>query len=197
MISKLWKNKRLRSLIWLILWFIFIFVIYFGFMSMVPSDTQNTDTPTAKTKTFEDYQADLLKYNFDFKYSLKTLDSQVVYTGTMYNGEIVGYKETHLEIEKFYINNNKLYLVQAGTLVETDNSLLLNYDGYLDLNKIFNITTNFNYVDAENEYILANDGIYVKIKLTDEVISDIFVTVSDVNYELKFTNVNKIQSVSY
>ena len=193
--DKLKKNKKLRSLITLGLWGIFLLFIYF--ISLDRDISVNENNNVVHNEQVNSNNWDLTGDDYDFVFTYENPETKVIYTGRKYKDETVIFRETSESLNKYFIKQNIMYEVKMGSLIQIDNMPYINYQGYLNLKKIFMLIKDKNYTLENNEYFFAINDIYVKIKLTDDIIEIINLTSGNEKYELKFINVNEIDNISY
>lgn len=197
---KIMANNKIRSIIFLSFWIIFIIIVCFiaGSISQKENNSINNNVVDNKieeikndTKTFSELKEELLKDNYSFTFT-KTGDNKVICKGDSLNKEKTGYKETNEGIIKYYINDDKYYYVENGVLVETEKENI--YEESFDLNIIFDKISNINPIINNDSYVFENETIYVKILLDDNHISSIEVN-NDIR--LEFYNINKLEQINY
>lgn len=193
--DKLKKNKKLRSLITLGLWGIFLLFIYF--ISLDRDISVNENNNVVHNEQVNSNNWDLTGDDYDFVFTYENPETKVIYIGRKYKDETVIFRETSESLNKYFIKQNIMYEVKMGSLIQIDNMPYINYQGYLNLKKIFMLIKDKNYTLENNEYFFAINDIYVKIKLTDDIIEIINLTSGNEKYELKFINVNEIDNISY
>lgn len=211
---QLWHNKRTHAAMVLGLWMLFLlFVIIISFIggeATKNENNQNVNTPAIQEEVteFKDYkemQAELLKLNFEYEYSITNGNNKVVYKGEKIDNLETGYRETHEETIKYYIDETGLYKVQMDELYALDKLYENIFESLIDPEYIFNTINEQSYLTEESDntrfytYKFILDGInYEVVIYTDlENITQINVKFEDNLYELKYTNINQLENLSY
>ncbi|MBE6155868.1 MAG: hypothetical protein E7164_03820 [Firmicutes bacterium] len=206
LLINLWQNKRVRAIIFLIFWIFFIVYVFAEFVSpyqkYLANQTNNTVSPEednehSESIYFEDLKQSLLRYNFDYVYTVTSLDARVIYKGTMMGNETTGYKESVLGIEKYYLNGVQIYKDELGNRVLQEDKTTNVYNGYLSVDKIIELLEGQTYTKFDNEYRFQINGVYVKIVVANDNIARIEIIEGDNNYLLEFSNVNEIKELNY
>ena len=201
-----WNNRRLRSLIFLIFWVIFIVFLFVKYAipyeKSLANQTNNTtlekEEETGETEiTFLDLKNSLLRYNFEYIYTVTTPTEKIIYKGTMLANETIGYKESSMGIEKYYINGMQIYKDVLGERVLQADKNTDVYNGYLSVDKIMDLLTGQNYNYSDNQYDFQINEVYVKISVAEDNISKIEILNGNDNYLLEFSSVNEINSLNY
>lgn len=194
--TKFWSNKRLRALVLLPLYLIFIAIAF----SVIADQSQyvHPDEGDFEIKeeivTFSDMKEEIYLYNFDYKLTVKNNDDITIYKGSSFNSdEAVLYKEDTNEINEFYKKDGKVYSVVLGVLNET----ILSDVEMLNLDYIFNKIENIEPDVLDDEFIFSTSDIYVKIKVLDNSFSTIEINENTLNLVYEFSNIGKITNISY
>lgn len=192
--TKVWNNKKFNSLIKLVLWIIIMTLLYV--LIILPN--QNVIIPkneniSEKSITFDDMKEDLLKYNFDFKYTYNLDNEKSIYYGTFYNDEALIYLENSEGLSKYYLKNGQVYLLNLDNLLESDIIL----PKYFDLKDLFSLLVMENMQIIDGNFVFAISDIYVKILAKDNVIYQIEIKENDNNILLEFSNVNQKEKIDY
>lgn len=201
----IFQNKRLRSLIFLIFWLIFIFIVIFRYA--IPynkilneyqnNNSENQDMVEEEPMLFEDLKNSLLRYNFKYVYTVSEGENKVIYNGTMMGNETVGYKESELGIQKYYVRGTQIYEMVVGENVLVEDKTTNVYDGFLSVDKIMEKIEVLEYTQNNNEYNFQTDDFYVKMVVNDDNITKIEIEVSNIKYLLEFSNINEVTELNY
>ncbi len=208
-IVKIFKNEKSRSAIFLLFWIIFIVWIYVSvaipyqknlnkYNNTINNEVSNVvEGPEDELLLFQDYKGSLLKYNFDYVYTVNNYQGKTIYKGTMFGNETTGYKETASGIEKYLVRGTKIYKINMGEIIEQYNVSTNVYNGYLSVDRIMDLIEGVEYEQNDNQYTFQIESIYVKILVDEYNITSIEVVDGDSNYLLEFDNVNEIKELTY
>ena len=151
----IWDNKRDRSALTLILWFIFL-VFVIGIVrngnQTKNNNTQENNTPTINYLSLNNYFDNV--DNNNYRYNISIYDTATV-TFTNFNGEVIngiesGTKENADGVISYNIKNNVIY--------DANNNQVINnlYGSYL--NKFFKLNNIYDFIkDYEPEVRYEND----------------------------------------
>lgn len=204
--AEIWHNKRTRSVIYLLGWLIFIIVLFVEFVipyeknqanNSASDNTVIVDEEDNDDVYFEDLKNSLLRYNFNYVYTVNDLSGKTIYKGTMLGNETSGYKESSLGIEKYYLNGMQIYKEVLGERVLMSSQSVDVYNGYLSVDKIMELIVDKQYMKNENQYDFQIEEVYVKISVENDNINKIEITDGDSTYTLEFSNVNEIKELNY
>lgn len=202
---EIWKNQRTRSVIFLLIWVIFIAFVFVWYAIPYERDKANYTSNEVvedivddnKDFYFEDLKNSLQRYNFNYVYTVTTLEGKVIYKGTMRGNETSGYKESVLGIEKYYVNGVQIYKDVLGERVLVTDKDTNVYNGYLSVDKIMELIQDEDYVQNGNEYVFQIGTVYVKINVANDNIATIEIIEGNSNYLLEFSNVNDVKELNY
>ena len=209
---QLWHNKRTHAAMVLGMWMIFLlFVIIISFVGSKKTQNNNLNTPVQKeeeTVEFRDYalmQTDLLKNNYKYEYNIKVADYNVIYKGEKIGVKETGYRENSVETIKYYVDETGLYTVMMDSLNSNDRLYENINESFIDLEYIFELVKDKSVVTEEVEnkrtfkYSFNLEDIQYEIIVTTNLndIESIQINFEDKNYSLKFTEVNKLEILSY
>ncbi|MBQ6840991.1 MAG: hypothetical protein IJO63_02620 [Bacilli bacterium] len=158
-------------------------------------DEGNNEQTEIEELSFEDLKTSLLKYNFDYTYTVNTSEGKVIYKGTMLGNETIGYKESAQGIERYIVRGVKIYKNQLGEITEQYDKTVNVYNGYLSVDKIMELLEGKDYIQSDNQYDFQIDNVYVKILVSEYNISSIEIIEGDNSYLLQFDNVNEIKEL--
>jgi len=207
LIVKAFKNKKIRSVIFLTLWIIFIVFLFVKYAIPYEKIKANQTNNTAGNEVleneddivipFNDMKKSLLKYNFNYTYTVNDENGKVIYKGTMFGNETLGYKESQSGIEKYYVKGTEIYKEVLGDRVLVTDKSLNVYNNYLSVDYIMDMLTDAEYTYQDNQYGFQINDVYVKIVLGVDNIKKIEITDQNNNYLLEFSNVNEITELTY
>lgn len=161
----------------------------------VVNNTLENDEPLKKL-TLEDMQKNLLKYNFNYKYTVNYNNEKTIYEGIMLVNETKGIKETVNGREEYYLKGKEIYKVVFGENVLVTDKTTSVYNNYLSVDHIMEMIADYEYTKVDNEYNFQIDEIYVKIVTGVDNIIKIEIIESNNSYLLEFSNVNKITALT-
>lgn len=208
---QLWHNKRTHAAMVLGMWMIFLLFVIIICFTGGKTQNNNLNNPTdgeLEVVEFKDYslmQADLLKNNFKYEYNIKIGDYNVIYRGERLDLQETGYRENSTETIKYYIDETGLYTVLMDELVANDRLFENVNESLIDLEYIFGLIKDKTVVSEEVEgirtfkynFIVEEVAYEILVKTDLEYITNIEIIVEDKNYKLFFTDVNKIEKLSY
>lgn len=202
---EIWKNQRTRSAIFLFIWVIFIAFVFVWYAIPYERDKANytsnemveDNVSESEDVYFEDFKKSLQRYNFNYVYTVTTIEGKVIYKGTMRGNETIGYKESSLGIEKYYVNGVQIYKDVLGEKVLVTDKDINVYNGYLSVDKIMELIQGEEYIQNGNEYDFQIGDVYVKINVANDNIATIEVIEGNSNYLLEFSNVNEVDELDY
>ncbi|MBE6148677.1 MAG: hypothetical protein E7167_04260 [Firmicutes bacterium] len=203
---EIWQNQRTRSAIFLLFWVIFIGYVIINYAVPYERNKANNttndlveDNPVEEDGSiyFEDLKNSLQRYNFDYVYTITTPLEKVIYKGTMLGNETVGYKESAMGIEKYYVKGVQIYKDVLGEKVLVTDKDVNVYNGLLSVDKIIELINNNEYTQSDNEYNFQIEALCVKISVAHENIAKIEIIDGNNNYLLEFSNVNEVEELNY
>ena len=200
---KIMANKRIRSAVYLLLWFIAIGIVYIVYLKPIEdynknhpknsiNEVSNITNEENNNITFEDMKNTLLNSNFAYVYKY---NNEVVYKGEILGTKSTGYRETNDGIIKYYLEDGKEYEVSFGVLKETEYDLL--FDTYFSVDYIFNLIKNYDSNEVENGMAFQNGSIYIKILDDNYNIKSIEILIDDDRYYLEFSKIGEINIINY
>ena len=202
----IWQNKRLRSLIFLLFWIAFIVYLFVEYAIPYEKQMANlTNNEVVENETvenepelyFDDLKNSLLRYNFEYVYTVTTFEEKVIYKGIMLGNETSGYKESALGIEKYYLVGTQIYKDVLGEKILQANLSTNVYNGFLSIDHIMNLLEGKEYIKVDNQYDFQIEDVYVRIIVLEDNIAKIQITESSNNYLLEFSNVNEVKELNY
>lgn len=204
-INNLWQNKRARSAIFLLFWVAFIVYLFVAYAIPYEKEKANNtvtnevleDNEGNEEIYFSDLKLSLLRYNFNYVYTVTTLDEKIIYKGTMLGNETTGYKESALGIEKYYLNGMQIYKDVLGEKVLQLDKTTNVYNSYLSVDYIMDLIEGKEAIINDNQYDFQIDSVYVKISIANDNIAKIEVIDGNNNYLLEFSNVNEVNELNY
>lgn len=187
----------------LLLWLIFIAgVLLFTFITKLitknnVSNDRNESNETIDITVREDFNKvkELLnKHNYEYKIIVKNNNETTTYFGKTLYEETVGYKESSLGIQKYYINENTVYeLANNNKIMEISLENMI-YDHNLDISSILDNLEDKDIQEIDNSLIY-NDNIYdIKIK-KDDLKIEINILNENKEYSFIYTNIGLINSI--
>lgn len=186
-----WKTTKGKSLIKLIIGFLFLLIIYLVFTFGFTSNTYNNSFSNEnynETREEEDNQniLDLTNKDYEFSYEVNVLDNVTKLEGNVTNNIEAGYKENSFGIIKYEKENNIVYQVTIAKKEEIPNFYQDLNEVFLDYNKLYEI---INVRDCLNNYC---ENTYNDYKININKSSDsfnIFITKENESYNLKYFNI--------
>lgn len=196
-------NDRLRSLVFLVLWIVFIIMICIIFIkpasnyvrNQVPNENNNEVNNlenTEKVITFADMQEKLLSKNYTYVYNY---NNEIVYKGDLLGKRSVGYEETTKGIKKYYIDDGHQYDVNFGTLTEVTYEEV--FKTFFDVEYLFNLIDNQNITTFDNKVNYQADDLSIIFTVANENIESIEVTKGQDYYYLTFSKIGQITEINY
>lgn len=203
-LKKCWEDKRLHSLMVLIIWII-VLTLMMGFVFIMNAINRNNNTTPVETNndtapsvlSYYDKLNNLISNDFEYTYIITKDDEKIKFEGTNSNGIIEGYKESLAGIIKYKIKEQKVYQILVDQEVEITN-LYENIDtSLLDLNYVVGTLKQFSENDViitEEEmittynYKLTKDGEELEIIVTENenAIEKITINRNSEIYELTY-----------
>ena len=136
--EKYLKNPRLRSLITLIIWLIFL-----SFLMLIVSISNNfaaknpktlPKTTTQEEPTYYEKLNNLLTNNYNYRYTITNNTEKTIFEGTKKNNNITGYRQDKSGIIKYRLENNIAYEILIDNEITTDKLYENIKENYLNLN---------------------------------------------------------------
>ena len=126
-----------------------------------------------------------------YKYTVNTSLGKTVYTGTKTKEKNTGYRENSEGLIKYEINNEGIFQINMDEKVPLENLYLGLNENYLDIQKIYDLTSTLteNINEEENEIIYGNDNIGIKFKIDEQNILSINIKDNNDDYLLEFDNI--------
>ena len=197
-------NEKISALIKLVLWIVFIVVLVI--VSGISDNNNNNINYPEDNKppieenskiSLEDKLAKLTN-NYKYKYEIKIGDNLYIYNGAKKDNRESG---TLLNNEKtiyYFLENGYVYQVNNGGLdkIETIYDKNINPE-LLDVNKIKESIINIEYTIIENKYTYVLEDKTINIFTTDTDIEKIEIMHSDYSYILEFSNIGKVDNITY
>ena len=123
------------------------------------------------------------------KYSNMIYRLALIRTKTKEN--ITGYRENSEGLIKYEINNEGIFQINMDEKVPLENLYLGLNENYLDIQKIYDLTSTLteNINEEENEIIYENDNIGIIFKIDEQNILSINIKDNNDNYLLEFDNI--------
>lgn len=190
-INYLKDHPKIKSLILLLFWIIFI-----GIIITVTNNSNNVpeNTPNEPTSSpVEELEAKLKNNNYYFEYIIKESDNYLKYYGQRNGTEILYYKDDLIDILKYYQKDNENYNIVNRELISTEKDANLIY---LDIQTILNLISVNDIKEDETGFSFENNEIRVKIK-TNEQISEIDLIFTNIEYKIIYFNINGVTSLAY
>ena len=165
---KLWENKRYHALVCLGLWFIFFIFVFL--IVVIPYNNALKNLPknneTENTITFASMKEKLLNSEYN-------------------------YRENSEGLIKYEINNEGIFQINMDEKVPLENLYLGLNENYLDIQKIYDLTSTLteNINEEENEIIYENDNIGIIFKIDEQNILSINIKDNNDDYLLEFDNI--------
>lgn len=205
-----WQTEKGKAAIKLGLWgiFIIILIIFVLFSRKDETDinTENTNqTPIEDNNSdflsYEDMQSHLLNNNYEYVFTINTLNGKYVYSGVKSGDKEIGFKEDQNEIIKYYIDSTGTYRVYIDR-VETIDNLYQNIDNsYLDMEVLFENLNNYLYTEDIESNVRTitydKEGYQVVVNTDKENITNIIIFADSVTYELDFTKIGECATIEF
>lgn len=191
-----WQNPRQKAAIKLGLYLLFIIGVCI--LLGIGSSLKNNDIPPQeKELTYEEKINKLALANFGYRYTIKSNDLLVAtYTGVNLESKTLGYKETNLEMIRYYVND-KTYKVILGNIEEITNlytDIDENYINITYLTYLLKSLNKTNQYDNQNnlyyEYLNNNDILNVYFDTNN--ITKITIQTNTLNYDLEYSKIGEI-----
>lgn len=197
-------NEKVAALIKLVLGIVFIvvLVVISGINDNnnnninYPEDNKITIDESNKI-TFEDKLAKL-DNNYKYKYEIKIGDNLYIYNGAKKDNRESGTLLNNEETIYYFLENGYVYQVNNGGLdkIETIYDKNINPE-LLDINKIKELIVDAEYTLTENKYTYVIEDKTINIFTTDTDIEKIEIIHSDYSYLLEFSNIGKVDNITY
>lgn len=207
-----WQSERGKAIIKLGLWMIFIAiliaVVIFSDTSsedikLTPTEeeTTNTETENYKFTNYNDMIDKLLLYNYEYTYTITTLDNKYIYTGWKNNNQELGFKEDASGIIKYFIDETGNYRINLDNR-ELITDLYSNFDAsYLNLSMLFDNLSEYLYSVEKNADVRTitydKEGYQVTVITDTENITNINITVDTTTYDLEFTKIGECATIVF
>lgn len=207
-----WQSERGKAIIKLGLWMIFIViliaVVIFSDTSsedikLTPTEeeTTNTETENYEFTNYNDMIDKLLLYNYEYTYTITTLDSKYIYTGWKNNNQDLGFKEDTNGITKYFIDETGSYRINMDNR-ELITDLYSNFDAsYLNLSMLFDNLSEYLYSVEKNTdtrtITYDKEGYQVTVITDTENITNITITVDTTTYDLEFTKIGECATIVF
>ena len=207
-----WQSERGKAIIKLGLWMIFIVILI---AVVIFSDTSSEDikltpteeeTPNTETENYEfvnynDMIDKLLLNNYEYTYTITTLDNKYIYTGWKNNNQELGFKEDTIGIIKYFIDNTGSYRINLDNR-ELITDLYSNFDAsYLNLSMLFDNLNEYLYSVEKNANVRTitydKEGYQVTVITDTENITNITITVDTTTYDLEFTKIGECATIVF
>ena len=197
---KYMANKRFRSAIYLLLWFIALGIVYITYIQPMEDYLEEDSNLTNETEvvddmvvvSFEEKKEALLKKNYSYIYKY---NDDEVYKGDLLENKSTGYLENSEGIKRYYIEDHKTYFVSFGVLSEA------NYDEkfstFFDISYVFDLISDHYPIVFDGVYNYKIEDNYITISTDDFNIYEIEITWESNKYDLYFSNIGKIIDISY
>lgn len=206
-LKKCWEDKRLHSLMILIIWII-VLAVLMGIIFLVGAingtDTK-PETPTNEVETKKDNEnteeqeiPTVLSYyekleklstnDYAFTYTITKYNEKVKFEGTKENNVIEGYKQDNTGIIKYKIQNQKVYQVYIDHTVAISN-LYENIDAsLLDLNYVISM---LKQVDDNDIVITEEESVTTYLYNLTEGEEELEITVIENNESIEEINIHR------
>ena len=206
-----WQSERGKAIIKLGLWMIFIVILI---AVVIFSDTRSNDielppaeeTPNTETENYEfvnynDMIDKLLLNNYEYTYTITTLDNRYIYTGWKNNNQELGFKEDTIGIIKYFIDNTGSYRINLDNR-ELITDLYSNFDAsYLNLSMLFDNLSEYLYSVEKNTdtrtITYDKEGYQVKVITNTDNITNITIVVDTTTYDLEFTKIGECATIVF
>lgn len=204
-LKKCWEDKRLHSLMILIIWIIVLTVlmgIIFLMGAINGSDTK-TETPTNEVETKKDNETKeeiptVLSYyekleklstnDYAFTYTITKYNEKIKYEGTKENNIIEGYKQDSTGIIKYKIQNQKVYQIFIDYTASISN-LYENIDAsLLDLNYVISM---LKQVDDNDIVITEEENVTTYLYNLTENEEELEIIVTENNESIQEINIHR------
>ena len=206
-----WQSERGKAIIKLGLWMIFIVILI---AVVIFSDTRSNDielppaeeTPNTETENYEfvnynDMIDKLLLNNYEYTYTITTLDNRYIYTGWKNNNQELGFKEDASGIIKYFIDETGNYRINLDNR-ELITDLYSNFDAsYLNLSMLFDNLSEYLYSVEKNADVRTitydKEGYQVKVITNTDNITNITIVVDTTTYDLEFTKIGECATIVF
>lgn len=199
--DRIFNTDKGKSLIKLILWFVFIVILVLFFRSSEDnkdnvSDTSNEEVIDVTFKEYALMQNELLTLGYAYKYFVS---DNTIYQGNVCNNIINGYKESEDGIIKYQIIDNIVYKLELDKKTEISDLYKEEDKIYLDINNLFEDLKHYMYKTEkqDNKRIITykKDGYQVVVYTSLDNITNINISNNDKTYNLEFTNIGKCDNI--
>lgn len=180
--------KKIRQVIALLFWIVFILVIIFVFIK--PSSNENVPKEEIKQEEkislYDKYREILISKNYDYKYDINKMGIKTIYNGNMNGNVETGYIERVEGISKYYYDETGFYNVvnEEKVLIEKDEL----FDTYLSIDYLLSIMDE--YTEEEDTISFQKEGIYGKMYLVDNTLN-VEINENENIYLLEYYNFDK------
>ena len=206
-----WQSERGKTIIKLGLWMIFIVILI---AVVIFSDTRSNDielppaeeTPNTETENYEfvnynDMIDKLLLNNYEYTYTITTLDNKYIYTGWKNNNQDLGFKEDVNGITKYFIDETGSYRINMDNR-ELITDLYSNFDSsYLNLSMLFDNLSEYLYSVEKNAdtrtITYDKEGYQVQVTTNTDNITNITIVVDTTTYDLEFTKIGECATIVF
>lgn len=204
-LKKCWEDKRLHSLMILIIWIIVLAVLMgiIFLMGAINGTDTKAETPTneveikkdnetkEETPTVLSYYEKLEKLStndYDFAYTITKYNEKVKYEGTKENNIVEGYKQDSTGIIKYKIQNQKVYQIFIDYTASISN-LYENIDAsLLDLNYVISM---LKQVDDNDIVITEEENITTYLYNLTEDEEELEIIVTENNESIEEINIHR------
>ncbi len=193
-------NKKIKALVYLIMWLIFIFficVIYIKpaseYLNNVSSNevSDNNDKKDIDTSvSFAVMKQKLLEKNFSYVYKH---NNDEVYRGDSLGNQNSGYQESSEGIRRYYLDGEHEYDVSFGVYKEIDYEEL--FKTYFNIDYLFSLMNDQWVIVFDNTVSFTSDDLNIKIFNNNKNIEKIEITKDDEFYSLEFNNIGQITEI--
>lgn len=211
--NSFWQSERGKAAIKLGLWMIFIFiliaVVIFSEQGnrnyMEPNDTPNNEEETPEViydfKNFNEMQEQLLAGNYEYVYTITTLNSKYIYSGIKNADKEIGFREDVNGVIKYFVDATGTYQINLDNATLLEN-LYPDFDSsYLDIAMLFSNLSEYLYSVEKNEdkrtITYDKDGYQVTVTTDTENITNINIVVDTTIYELEFTKIGECATIDF
>ncbi len=203
-----WQSEKGKAAVKLGLWMIFIIILVVIVIfseqnnsleidSTSLTEEENNTEVEYEFKSYSQMQQNLLMENYEYEYVITTADSKYVYTGKKANGKEIGFRESSEGIIKYYDDGSGIYQITLDEMIEFETIYSNFNEDYLNLDVLFTNLNEYLYTIEINEdtrlITYDKEGYQVKVLTDTENITEIYITVDTVVYELKFSKVGECE----
>ena len=187
-------GERFNAFIKLCLWGIFI--VFILLISSLGSNKENN----VNEEVLVTYKEKLNKItnNFKFNYEIKVNNEVYNFSGSKLVDKEVGTFVYNGESTNYYIENNKVYIIENKELKEIEDFYKNLDKDIFDINKIKEAIKDKEYVKINDKYVYTlENNKTINIYSNDQNITKIEIFIASDYYKLEFNDIGLIKEINY